>query len=373
METRPHGNSSGYHSDEAPATQKTKSPPLQEFHMPGMLGGRESPFPAGTVVQPNDVIITTRTELDKRGVLQTPENQPPLVRSTNETSSLEDRLRSLLRSPNPGGNNEEETEEELLIPPPPKPSSFHDDDDVERRLQSLLDVAEEDKSDGMPHMPTDFAGFKDLDRIGYVPSHPSQKMRNVQKGRAQGRTNSFTGNAKPSRILTRRLLSNLSRIALNSKSGLLLLLLLFFVNRAVNKRFGRLESHVVTLARSVAHLSSELRSQASISQDMDDMRRQVHVQECSVENVDQLDRQNTVLQTRRVQKLRSFFGEDPPLLAIFLKKLGYERFADNFEAEEVGILELSYMTEERLQGLGIPLGPRLRIMEEVKKIAANLV
>lgn len=143
--------------------------------------------------------------------------------------------------------------------------------------------------------------------------------------------------------------------------------------KAVNKRFGRLESHVVTLARSVAHLSSELRSQASISQDMDDMRRQVHVQECSVENVDQLDRQNTVLQTRRVQKLRSFFGEDPPLLAIFLKKLGYERFADNFEAEEVGILELSYMTEERLQGLGIPLGPRLRIMEEVKKIAANLV
>ena len=58
METRPHGNSSGYHSDEAPATQKTKSQPLQEFHMPGMLGGRESPFPAGTVVQPNDVIIT---------------------------------------------------------------------------------------------------------------------------------------------------------------------------------------------------------------------------------------------------------------------------------------------------------------------------
>lgn len=58
METRPHGSSSGYHSDEAPSTQKTKSPPLQEFHMPGMLGGRESPFPAGTVVQPNDVVIT---------------------------------------------------------------------------------------------------------------------------------------------------------------------------------------------------------------------------------------------------------------------------------------------------------------------------
>lgn len=46
-----------------------------------------------------------------------------------------------------------------------------------------------------------------------------------------------------------------------------------------------------------------------------------------------------------------------------------QRFVDNFEAEQVGILEVAYMTEERLQGLGIPLGPRLRIMEEVKKFA----
>ena len=46
-----------------------------------------------------------------------------------------------------------------------------------------------------------------------------------------------------------------------------------------------------------------------------------------------------------------------------------QRFADNFEAEQVGILEMSYMTEERLQSLGIPLGPRLRIMEEVKKLS----
>lgn len=46
-----------------------------------------------------------------------------------------------------------------------------------------------------------------------------------------------------------------------------------------------------------------------------------------------------------------------------------QRFADNFEAEQVGILEMAYMTEERLQSLGIPLGPRLRIMEEVKKLS----
>lgn len=31
-------------------------------------------------------------------------------------------------------------------------------------------MAEEDQTDGMPKPPTDFAGFKDLDRIGYVVS-----------------------------------------------------------------------------------------------------------------------------------------------------------------------------------------------------------
>lgn len=31
--------------------------------------------------------------------------------------------------------------------------------------------------------------------------------------------------------------------------------------QSINKRFQRLESHVVTLARSVAHLSSEMRTQ----------------------------------------------------------------------------------------------------------------
>lgn len=579
IETRPHGSSSGYHSDDASPTQKAKSPSLQEFHMPGMLGGRESPFPLGKVVHPKDVIITTRTELDKRGVLQTAENSSSLIRTPNGTISLEERLRSLLNSPNPGGHNEEETEEELLIPPPPRPPTFDDDDDdVERRLQSLLDVAEEDKPDGRLNQK-DFSGLKDLDRIGYVPSHPSQKMRNVQKGRSQGRTNSFTGNVKPSRgaklpqapqsrrsrldsdssarspVPRRKLataapqdaltaqpqtsvsqkssketrsgsfhsensgtrkvvkgegtppqrferasshadflkqvadkladrsststpasgsdsvtpaetpmlptLSPASSVATfvfvstsDSSSGLSSddddyrsrrrrsgsetpgsrrdrgkgkksqdlqsirkqletlegmygeILSTMEVGskdsknskertsqraadmraslaaykkqrnkdiKAVNKRFGRLESHVVTLARSVAHLSSELRSQASISQDMDDMRKQVHVQEYGADHVDHLDKENTVLQTRRVKKLRSFFGEDPPLLAIFLKKLGYERFADNFEAEQVGILELSYMTEERLQSLGIPLGPRLRIMEEVKKLASHLI
>lgn len=580
VDPRTHGSSSGYHSDEAsPTTQKNEPSPIHDFRMPGMLEGQESPILSRKPVQPSDVIITTRTELDKRGVLQTARNLSPSQMRANGAIPLEDRLRSLLSSPNPGGLPGEETEEEMLIPPPPKLQPFRDEDDVERRLQSLLDVAEEDQP-GMESKPKDLSSMKELDRIGYVPSHPSQKMRNVQKGRGQARTSSFTGNAKPARgaklpaapqnrrsrvdsnspsvspsprgklaaavsaegiasrtqisasqkptresrsgsthsekTHTRKLikgegtpprrfqrssssrsdflqqvadkladrsttstaisesetpspartpmlptLSPASSVATyvfmsssDSSSGLssyedegsrlrrrsksysgsgtpasrrergkaknsqdlqsirkqletleeMYSEILVEVGskdsrnsteknsqrtadirgslaaykkqrnkdiKAVNKRFSRLESHVVTLARSVAHLSSELRSQASISQDMDDMRRQVNAQQYKPEEDSDPAKESAMLQSR-VKKLRSFFGEDPPLLAIFLKKLGYERFADNFEAEQVGILEMSYMTEERLQSLGIPLGPRLRIMEEVKKLSSHL-
>ena len=62
----------------------------------------------------------------------------------------------------------QETEEELLIPPPPpRAQSFDDDNDVERRLQSLLDVAEEDQPEEKIKQK-DFSGLKELDRIGYV-------------------------------------------------------------------------------------------------------------------------------------------------------------------------------------------------------------
>lgn len=75
----------------------------------------------------------------------------------------------------------------------------------------------------------------------------------------------------------------------------------------MNKRFGRLESHVVTLARSVAHLSSELRSQASISQDVDDMRRQVQDQQFRADDSSDLARESALLQSR-VKKLRRYIS-----------------------------------------------------------------
>ena len=41
------------------------------------------------------------------------------------------------------------------------------------------------------------------------------------------------------------------------------------------KRFQRLESHVVTLARSVAHLSSEMRTQHVIVQEIEQIRSEL--------------------------------------------------------------------------------------------------
>jgi len=76
------------------------------------------------------------------------------------------------------------------------------------------------------------------------------------------------------------------------------------------------------------------------------------------------------VQANRVKKLTKFFGDEPPLLRLFLKNLGYEKFATIFEESKIGMLELPYLSEERLEKLGIPLGPRMRIMQECRVVSA---
>lgn len=44
----------------------------------------------------------------------------------------------------------------------------------------------------------------------------------------------------------------------------------------------------------------------------------------------------------------------------------FQKYATVFENERIGMVELPYLTEERLQKLGVPLGPRLRIMQEAQ-------
>lgn len=146
--------------------------------------------------------------------------------------------------------------------------------------------------------------------------------------------------------------------------------------RSQNKRFQRLESHVVTLARSVAHLSSEVRNQQLILQEVEALRLEVQQLRTSTHNQSQHHQQmmnqrssffhNPVspAHANRVKKLTKFFGDEPPLLRLFLKNLGYEKHAAVFEEAKIGMLELPYLSEDRLEKLGIPMGPRMRILQE---------
>ncbi|XP_054260522.1 uncharacterized protein LOC128985166 [Macrosteles quadrilineatus] len=147
--------------------------------------------------------------------------------------------------------------------------------------------------------------------------------------------------------------------------------------KGINKRFQRLESHVVTLARSVAHLSSEMRTQHLMIQEMEvirgelaALRTQSNMATARSHSMPRALNRISVEQSNsnpeRVKKLTKFFGDEPPLLRLFLKKLGYEKYAAVFENERIGLVELPYLTEERLHKLGIPLGPRLRIMQEAQ-------
>lgn len=105
--------------------------------------------------------------------------------------------------------------------------------------------------------------------------------------------------------------------------------------KGINKRFQRLESHVVTLARSVAHLSSEMRTQHLMIQEMETIRGEIAALRTQT-NMLNVRSQSTPRTTNtskdlpnlanptRVKKLTKFFGDEPPLLRLFLRKLGYE-------------------------------------------------
>ncbi|XP_064082361.1 uncharacterized protein LOC135198575 isoform X2 [Macrobrachium nipponense] len=153
--------------------------------------------------------------------------------------------------------------------------------------------------------------------------------------------------------------------------------------KTIHKRFQRLESHVVTLARSVAHLSSEMRTQHLMLQEIESIRGEISM----LRTGNNLPNNNgghgnkgsnhiswesfragipSLSNPGRVKKLTQFFGDEPPLVRIFLRKLGYEKYAGLFEQEKIGMLELPYLSEERLQKIGIPMGPRLRILQEAQ-------
>ncbi|XP_031785826.1 uncharacterized protein LOC103316546 isoform X3 [Nasonia vitripennis] len=103
----------------------------------------------------------------------------------------------------------------------------------------------------------------------------------------------------------------------------------------INKRFQRLESHVVTLARSVAHLSSEMRTQHLMIQEMENIRGEISNLRTQTNMAMIRSQSQPVLKDSdlpalsnpsRVKKLTKFFGVEPPLLRLFLRELGYEYY-----------------------------------------------
>ncbi|XP_065058258.1 uncharacterized protein LOC135686037 isoform X1 [Rhopilema esculentum] len=146
--------------------------------------------------------------------------------------------------------------------------------------------------------------------------------------------------------------------------------------RMIEQRFTRLESHVVTLARSVAHLSAELKSQNAIRNQVATLQKDMYdVKSRRTNELQYLQERVRLVETdklsqKTIRKLRRFFGEDPghPLLYNFLKELGYEEYSKLFQKAKIGIMELPYTSDEQLKGAGIPAGPRKRILENIKHL-----
>ena len=52
-------------------------------------------------------------------------------------------------------------------------------------------------------------------------------------------------------------------------------------------------------------------------------------------------------------------------VALWLKGLGLERYADTFAANEIDFATLPELTEEDLKELGLPIGPRRRVLNAI--------
>ena len=91
VDPRLHGNSSGYHSDDASPIKKSEGAPFQEFRMPGMLDSHDDH--SRKIVQPSDVVIMVyylRFSKDKQenGFSQTYKSQLIEIFPTCEQQAL---------------------------------------------------------------------------------------------------------------------------------------------------------------------------------------------------------------------------------------------------------------------------------------------
>ncbi|XP_027197571.2 uncharacterized protein LOC113791920 isoform X1 [Dermatophagoides pteronyssinus] len=182
-------------------------------------------------------------------------------------------------------------------------------------------------------------------------------------------------------------------------------------NSQVLVRCQRLESQVLTLAKSVSQLSIDIQYNYTLNDqiqclrhDMEMLRSQMviikqnivqqsnnkltqmnenhhnHHQQQQQQQPQQSNHlvngktshskeSNNNINSKKVDKIKK--DDPPPTLKQFLKKFGYEKYLKNFESEKIGITELMLLDEDRLQKLGIPMGPRLRLTQEIRNLSNN--
>jgi hypothetical protein len=75
---------------------------------------------------------------------------------------------------------------------------------------------------------------------------------------------------------------------------------------------------------------------------------------------------------RFFSRIFRFFGTEA-MLRYFLSLLNYEEYAPILEREKIGIYELPYVSERKLQSLGIPYGPCARIIYEAQQYFISLL
>ncbi|CAF2702699.1 unnamed protein product [Rotaria sp. Silwood2] len=196
----------------------------------------------------------------------------------------------------------------------------------------------------------------------------------------------------------------------------------------INQRFARLESSLVTLAESIAKLSAQIQMQRVIKDDVNQLRQEVaelrqqlnhqsirqqsathistngitlstlptshqptrlinaNVQRLATANsstplnistsympsTSTIQRSNSIIDPRQARKIEQFFGTEA-MLRYFLSLLNYEQYAPLLEQEKIGIYELPYISERKLQNLGIPYGPCTRMIQEAQQYFISLL
>lgn len=87
------------------------------------------------------------------------------------------------------------------------------------------------------------------------------------------------------------------------------------------------------MARSVAHLSSEMRTQHLMIQEMENIRSEISSLRTQTSMAMVRSQSQPLIKDSdlpalsnpsRVKKLTKFFGTEPPLIRLFLRELGYE-------------------------------------------------